>query len=181
MDFPQRRTVDEQKARAEAEGWGYDGTMRTEREVLDLLYTLVCVEKPEVCVETGTYQAHGTEAIARALDANDKGHLWTVEKDSVFEYSPHDRIDFVRGDSVEWSASSAPDGIDFAFTDCGPPDIRIEVARNLWPSIRTGGLLLCHDTTFYDKQFLLGLENAVGQRASIVFEALNGLAIWRKA
>ena len=55
--------------------------MRTEGEVLDLIYALVCIEKPEVCVETGTYHGHGTRAIMEGLESNGKGHLWTVEND----------------------------------------------------------------------------------------------------
>ena len=182
MDFPHRRTVDEQVARAEAEGWRYDGSMRTEGEVLDLIYALVCVEKPEVCVETGTYQAHGTEAISRAIDSNGKGHLWTVEQDPIFEYAPHKNVTFIQADSVEWSANEAPDGIDFAFVDCGEPAVRIEVFKNLLPKMKPGKLILVHDTVFHDDPFIEALRDAAymnGGDQMLHLPALNGLAVWR--
>lgn len=180
MDFPHRRTVDEQVARAEAEGWRYRGDMATEGEVLDLIYALVCIEKPEVCVETGTYHGHGTRAIMEGLESNGKGHLWTVENDKEMVYAPQDRVTYNFADSVEWSANEAPDGIDFAFVDCGEPAIRVEVARNLWPKLNPGKLMLVHDVTFYEDEFLHALEDVAGQRAPVVFKALNGLAVWRK-
>ena len=61
--------------------------MATEGEVLDLIYALVCIEKPEVCVETGTYHGHGTRAIMEGLESNGKGHLWTVEETKAFNHA----------------------------------------------------------------------------------------------
>ena len=180
MDIRMRVTVDQQVARAEREGWRYDGSMRTEGEVLDLIYALVCIEKPEVCVETGTYHGHGTRAIMEGLESNGKGHLWTVENDREMVYAPQDRVTYNFADSVEWSANEAPDGIDFQFIDCGEPVTRVEVARNLWPKLKPGKLMLVHDVTFYEDAFLHALEEAVEQKATMIFEALNGLAVWRK-
>ena len=182
MRFPQRVTVDEQIARADAEGWNYGGDMSTEGEVLDLLYSLVRVQRPEVCVETGTYHGHGTLAIAKALDKNERGHLWTVENYDLYEYAGHDRVTHVYADSVVWSDqldTNAPEeAVDFAFVDCGEPDGRLEVFRNMLKHMRKGGLIAVHDTRFYDDQFLDALNAATGF-PGFTFPALNGLTIWR--
>ena len=182
MEFPHRRTVDEQVARAEAEGWRYRGDMATEGEVLDLIYALVCIEKPEVCVETGTYHGHGTRAIMEGLESNGKGHLWTVENDKEMVYAPQDRVTYNFADSVEWSANEAPDGIDFAFVDCGPPEVRVEVFKNLLPKMNVGKLILVHDTDFYEHQYLDALREAAymnGGDEMLHFPALNGVTAWR--
>lgn len=167
-------------ARSKREGWGYIGDMSTEQEVLQVIYGLVKAEKPEVVVETGTYHAHGANAIISGLRDNNKGHLWTVESHADLEYEPNDDVTFVRADSKEWARESAPDPIDFAFVDCADAEGRIEVFSALWPKVRDGGLIMVHDVEFYEDAFLEGLEEAAGQRASLVLPTLNGLAIWRK-
>lgn len=175
----QRVTVPQQLERAEREGWGYTGDMATEREVLEFLFGLVRVEKPEICVETGTYHGHGTQAIVSALELNKRGHLWTVEN-ADYEYLPKDRVTYVTGDSVEWASVSAPDFCDLALLDCGPPEVRVQVMANIWPKINESGIVLVHDCLFYQDEFLAALEEASGQRANVTFPALNGLALWRK-
>lgn len=175
-----RTSPAEQKKRADAEGWAYAGDMATEGEVLQVLFALVRVEKPEICVETGTYQGHGTKAISDALEMNERGHLWTIEQDEAYEYASRDNVTYVQGDSVEWAANEAPDFIDLAFIDCGPPEIRIQALANIFPKVKDDGLLVVHDVSFYEDRFLAELEDSIGQQADIVFPALNGMAIWRK-
>lgn len=154
--------------------------MSTEGEVLQVLFALVRVEKPEICVETGTYMGHGTKAISDALEMNGRGHLWTIELDEAYEYASRDSVTYIQGDSVEWAANEAPDFIDFCWLDCGPPETRIEVMANIWPKVRDDALVLVHDCLFYEDAFLRGLEEAAGQDADVVFPALNGVAMWRK-
>ena len=175
-----RTTPAKQLERAKAEGFGYDGSQTTEQEVLQLIYALVKVEKPDVLVETGTFAAAGTSAITTGIKDNGKGHLWTVEFDDDFKYDPAPEVTFVHADSKVWARESAPDNIDFAFLDCGAPEHRIEVMRNIWPKVVAGGLVLCHDISFYHDEFLERLEEAAGQQANITFPALNGIALWRK-
>ena len=172
-------TPERQLERAQMEGWRYSGTMATEGELLNLLSALVQVHKPLVCVETGTFNGHGAGAIADALQLNDKGHLWTIENDPDIaeKYASFEveRVTFLGGDSTEWDA---PDNIEFAFVDCGPPEIRIKAVENLLPKLKSGALMLVHDVAFYEVAFLEGLIKAVGYDPNIVFPALNGIAIW---
>lgn len=174
-----RTTPAKQVERAQREGWGYDGSQSTEQEVLQLLYALVKVEKPEVLVETGTFAAAGTNALVTGIRDNGKGHLWTVEYEDT-KFTPDKDITFVRADSKEWATDGAPDFIDFCFLDCGEPEHRIQVMANIWPKINKGGLVLCHDIFFYEDEFLERLEEAAWQKADITFPALNGVAMWRK-
>lgn len=176
-------TPDEQLARAKAEGWAYTGDMRTEGEVLDLLYSLARILKPEVAVETGTYQGHGTKAIATALEANGKGHLWTVESDTdlVEAYTEMDRTTFVNDDSVRWSAYESPEQIDFAFVDCAEqPKDRVSVFANLLPKISQGGMILAHDTEFLLREDYLNKMIVLAGPPSLHLPALNGVSVWAR-
>lgn len=52
----------------------------TEDEYLHLLEALVGVEKPTLILETGTYKAQGTLALARSCQANGQGRVITIEQ-----------------------------------------------------------------------------------------------------
>ena len=58
----------------------FDGNT-AETEVLDFLYTLVRLVKPEHAVETGTWLGRSAVAIASALRDNGFGHLISLEAD----------------------------------------------------------------------------------------------------
>lgn len=188
MGIEQRFTVEQQSARAKAENWAYRGDMSTEDEVLQLIASLIRVSKPEVVVETGTYHGHGTQMIAHALDMNEKGHLWTVEQDEVFfPYREHPRVTYVQADSLEWAEHPMAGQdrwgedalIDFAFVDCGEPEHRTQVFSALLPHMNDDGLIVVHDTWFYESEFLRGLCDKFGAPPAIHFPALNGVSVWR--
>lgn len=171
----------EAEERAAAEGWHWEGHMATEGEVVDLIFALVCAVKPDVMVETGTFLGHTTKSISEAMERNGKGHLWTIENDGplcdVYSRTNLPRTSFICADSVKWSEHESPDVIDIAFVDCGPPPIRCQVVRNLYPKVRDGGLILVHDTHFHDG-FLAELRDILGA-PQIDLPALHGLAIWQ--
>jgi predicted O-methyltransferase YrrM len=174
-----RTTVEKQLERSKSEGWIYRGDMATEGEVLELIHAIIRITKPEICVETGTYHAHGTQAIANGLQMNGKGKVWTVEAHDDYEYSPHDFVEFIQADSVEWTANEAPKNIDFAFVDCGPPDVRIKAFTNLLPKMAPDGIIMVHDTAFYESKFLEQLSMAYGCPPNFNFPALNGVVGWQ--
>jgi predicted O-methyltransferase YrrM len=177
-EIKMRTTPDQQLERAKAEGWIYSGDMATEGEVLDLIHALIRISKPEVCVETGTYTGQGTLAIQAGLVNNNKGTLLTVEKEP-HQYPPLDRVTFIHADSVEWTKNEAPDNIDFAFVDCGPPEIRVQAFANLLPKMAPDGLILVHDTNFYESTFVEALSDAYGCPPTFQFPALNGVVGWQ--
>lgn len=172
-------TPESQLERAKAEGWKYDGSMATEGEVLDLIFGLVRVTKPDTAVETGTFWGHGAEAISEALRLNERGNLWTVERSEKFDYKPRDRVTYVQADSIEWSANDAPAEINFAFVDCSSDyHDRVEVFKNLWPRMTPGGLICVHDIFFLGADFLNELCEVAERPPGLVLQALNGFAVW---
>lgn len=178
MPILEEYSVENQHRKAEAEGWGWSGDMKTESEVIDLIYSLVRVTKPTVVVETGTYRGHGTQAISKALEANDRGNLWTVEIEP-YEYPETPRTTFVTANSIEWSAKDAPAGINFAFVDCSSDyHDRVEVFKNLWPRMTPGGIICVHDIFFLDANFLDELCQVAERAPGLVLQALNGFALW---
>lgn len=181
MDISPRTTVDAQIERAKKEGWVYRGDMATEGEVLDLLYSLVRITKPEIVVETGTYHGHGAQTLATALNANEKGTLYTVEQDEalVNAFIQVPRVNYICADSIKWSAEEAPSPIDLAFVDCGAPGDRIQVFKNLLPKMAPDGVILVHDTAFYESGFLEALSMAYGCPPNFNFPALNGVVGWQ--
>ena len=158
--------------------WDHDGTKTTEGEVLGLLYALVRTTKPEICVETGTFTGMGTQAISGALVQNDYGHLTTVENDeeAYRQYPSLPRTTFVLDDSLEFAEDFASP-IDFAFVDCGDPEHRLAVAIELYNRLTRDGLLLVHDTVFYEG-FLDGLVFELGE-PGLELRTLHGLAVWQ--
>lgn len=178
-------TVEDQVIRALKEGWSYSGDQATEGEVLHLLTALVYVTKPDVVVETGTYNGHGSKALSAGLEASEKGHLWSVENDPALTVQLEDvelpRTTWVAADSLEWcSGPDCPDPIDFAFVDCAPnPADRIKVFEALWPKVT--GLICTHDVFFYRFQdFLDPLSEEFGE-PNLYLPALNGIAIWDRS
>lgn len=157
--------------------------MATESEVLHMLTALVLITKPDVVVETGTFTGAGTKAIANALNANERGHLWTVERDpglaAKFAQMDLDRVTFVTADSLEWSEKEAPAQINFAFVDCSADwTERCKVFSNLLPKMTSGGIICVHDLFFLGENFLDGLCRIALRPPNLVFEALNGIGIW---
>lgn len=183
MAIRAQTTPEHQLWRARTEGWRYDGRMATEGEVLELLCALVQVTKSEICVETGTFEGHGSRAISEGLRLNDKGHLWSVENDPglarQLREAELDRTSFVEADSVEWSGSlDCPEEINFAWVDCHPdPAGRVEVFRNLHPKIN--GLIACHDSAFYREEDYLDRLTEIAGPPSLILPALNGFVAWQ--
>lgn len=173
-----RTSPDKQLERAKVEGWGYTGDMATEVEVLELLHSLVRVTKPDLCVETGTYTGFGTQAIASALEKNEKGRLITIEfEENTYPALP--RTTFIKGDSVQWSKEHCPEDVDWAFVDCGTPEIRVQAFRNIFVNMADNGLILVHDTWFHEDGFRDALADAAGRDPDFEFSALNGIAAWQ--
>jgi predicted O-methyltransferase YrrM len=170
-----------QLKRAQEEGWGYDGTMASEQEVVHLLTAIIYATKPETCVETGTYAGHGTKAIQAGLMANEKGHLHTIEYNEKNEYPPLERVTFILGDSIKWTGGpDCPDPIDFAFVDCCErPEHRVTVFSQLLPRMRDGGLICAHDTEFYRYEDYLDKMNAIAP-ITLHLPVLNGFTLWQR-
>jgi predicted O-methyltransferase YrrM len=77
------------------------------------------------------------------------------------------------------SQTFCPEAIDLAFVDCGEPEHRIEVFSAILEKMNEGGLVIVHDTHFYESDFLEQLCTRFGAPPAIHFPALNGVSVWR--
>ncbi len=120
-------------------------------------------EKPENVIEVGTWLGGGsTLHILRALEKNEKGHLWGIEADrSTYEkmlanirsaapeaskrFTP--LFGFSQDVIRQWlSEQKSGIAVDFAFLDGGNnPGEQIEEFQLLDPQIPVGGQLMAHD------------------------------------
>jgi hypothetical protein len=129
--------------------------------VSELAGTFVRALQPETVIETGTYQAQTSMAIARALAVNGHGHLWTVELDPGLAGQAERMlaglpVTVACADSRDWEP---PGGIGFAWIDSGPVstvpgvlqaggmgETRLDEIRAWLPLFEPGAIIGIHDT-----------------------------------
>ncbi len=139
----------------------------TEIEVLDLLHSFIVLFKPERLLETGTYNAYGTIAIAHALRENGHGHLISVEYSPEKAKAAEEKlkalgldsyVTIVNQASLEYIDSLGADTqpFDFAFFDSTRPDRPDEFIR-----LREMGLLT--DLAFFHDTSRARTENGNGK------------------
>lgn len=123
----------------------------TEREVAEMIGGLIRGLQPDAVLETGTGFAEVALFIAQALDANDRGRLYTVEFDEDrVEYARRrlswasDLVNVIQGDSRLWTP---PDGVvfDFCWFDSWYPN-RVPEFHHYRPHMRIGTIVGFHDT-----------------------------------
>jgi len=126
----------------------------TEIEVLDFINGLIKLRKPDFVLETGTYKAIGTIAIASALKSNGFGKLISVEKDKQTYLSAKETIgktdlgeyiDLVNSDSIEFIAKNKI-SFDVVFIDSYVP-VRHKEFVELYRKNNLKDLVLFHDTS----------------------------------
>lgn len=112
-------------------------------EESQLIYALVRALKPTVCVETGTHRGFTSLHIAKALEENGKGHLWTYDvKDYGQTKIENPRITWI----VASSESLNNEKIDFAFVDgCHASDFVEREFINLRSRLNPGAIVVFHD------------------------------------
>jgi predicted O-methyltransferase YrrM len=131
----------------------------TELEVLNFINALVCIFKPELALETGTFLGFGSCAIGAGLKSNGRGRLISVETDAThlqwarehlhqFDPSLQEFVTFRNESSLDFIKRWQGAPFDFVFIDT-ELDIRTQEISLL----RNGGLLapgavcLVHDTS----------------------------------
>lgn len=133
----------------------YDG-MATEVEVLEFLYGLVRLLKPEFILETGSYLGHGTYHLAQAAKDNGVGKVFSAE--TVRAYGYHAMTLLLNNGLGDYAIVKTVTGkelieqhylgIDFAFLDSALT-VRVEEAELVLPKLRPNGVILVHDTCSY--------------------------------
>lgn len=129
-------------------------TEATDPAQCDLLYALVRCVKPKTCVEAGTYKGHGALAIARALQANNSGWLYTADPHDygqMAELSGVGRVTYFAQDFLQML--DGLDSVDFAYIDASgwgatgrDASLRVRHFDAVLPKLNPGGLILVDDT-----------------------------------
>jgi len=169
--------------------WKCYDEQATEVEVLDFLYALVVMLKPQRVVETGCYHGFGTERLARGCKDNGFGVVYTcdVAHDSITRtwarMAEHDlnAVSIKQCTGLELIAT-VPDGIGLAFLDSGPDENRCYELRAILPKMTEGGVIAVHDHGihgFLREKYMPPLLRELGLQY-LYFDTPRGLVIARK-
>lgn len=154
-----------------------------EQEVGNLLYGLVRMTKPRVCVETGTLVADSAEWIAWALRDNGFGNLVTCDIDETRLEPARRRLAGLPAEvrlSRGLTALSCFDQMDFVHIDSGSPDERLEELMTLDEhNISPGGLVCWHDACFSYERMYEEFSKA-RDWPHIVFPSVVGFAVFQR-
>jgi hypothetical protein len=186
MVFP-TETLQPEKTPGEIAGksaqlWSMFDDNTAETEVLDFLYALVRLIKPEHAVETGTWLGRSAVAIASALRDNGFGHLISLESDSEVARCAMARIRAAGlGEWVEIIAERSlnfqpRNDLQFALLD-SELRIHVEEFRHFYEKLAADATVVFHDTGAQCE----GLVNAIrqlvaqGQLAGTFFPTPRGI------
>jgi hypothetical protein len=131
--------------------WSMFDVYTAEIEVLDFLYALVRLTKPERVLETGTWPGRSAIAIASALRDNGIGHLVTIELDGQTAETASRNIDdrglmsFVTLHVVNSLVIDLSGIYEFALFDSDLPIRREEFIR-FYDRLEPGAVAVFHDT-----------------------------------
>ena len=167
--------------------WSMFDPMTAEKEVLDLLYSIVRALKPRLVVETGTFSGISSTYIARALRENGRGRLITCEMDPVVHENACERFRAEGlGSTIDCRLSSSldlqiDDEIDLLYCDS---DLKVRGAevRRFISNINPFGLILMHDAGSrfqHVRQAALEME-AEGLISVVLLSTPRGLVIAQK-
>lgn len=158
-----------------------DSTSHSEKM---LLYWLIRELKPKTVVETGTHKALTTLYLAAALEANDKGHLYTADPleqwhsqsniDKFPELSHRITFKQIRGSQIK------ADNIDFLFIDGYHEDHEVlEEWKALSPRLSKSAVVVFHDCWYGNTK---GVNEAIKalKLTSIWLPTKNAMRIYSK-
>lgn len=161
--------------------WAAPDDMASETETSAFLGSLVRFLKPNLVVETGTYQGHTTRSIAEALRENGQGVVVGLEIDEDAVLKARARVvglpaEIVQTDALTWTPDRA---IDLLFLDT-ELHLRPAEIRRFSQHASLGCTLVVHDTQD------LGLRAALDQLTAegittpwVYFPTPRGLGIAR--
>jgi glycosyltransferase involved in cell wall biosynthesis len=132
--------------------WSMFDGYTAEVEVLDFLYALVRMTKPDRVIETGTWFGRSAIAIASALRDNGFGHVLTIEQsDEVAEIAARNIEQENLGELVTLRVANSlkievrHEGYDFALFDSDIP-LRAAEFTKFYDKLEPGAIVVFHDT-----------------------------------
>ena len=160
-------------------------SQRTEQE---FLYGLIRAIQPEVCVETGTHTGLASIYIARALEDNNKGHLWTVDpidwnQIETFESLSPNLQKYISFEQIRGDELKLDKEINFAFIDGfhGREDV-IEEIDNIFPQLADHAIVIFHDCLEIEENWHQGVLRALEVKdilnKTVVIPSLNWMRIY---
>jgi predicted O-methyltransferase YrrM len=168
--------------------WHCYDEQATEVEVLDFLYAMVVMLKPDVVLETGCYYGYGTERLARGCRDNGYGVVWTcdVQSDPILRTNTRLAASALQAVTMQCTGleliAAAPEGIGVAFLDSGPDENRCHELRAILPKMTPGGIVAVHDHGthgFLREKYLPPLLRELGLQY-IYMDTPRGIALCRK-
>lgn len=130
--------------------WSAPDKDATEYEVTAFVAALVRLLKPNVVIETGTYEGHTTTAIAEALAVNGVGRVVTYELDLQRSLDAYQALKWhvdagtvsIRNEAL----TDCPRGVELAFLDSGMRSRQADMDA-VWPRLAPGGIVVVHDAS----------------------------------
>jgi hypothetical protein len=167
--------------------WSMFDGFTAEVEVLDFLYALVRMTKPNRVVETGTWFGRSAIAIASALRDNGFGHLLTIEQSdevaktaaqNIEEQELSEFISLHIGKSLE--VGLGEDTYDFALFDSDVP-LRAAEFKKFYSHLQPGAVVVFHDTAEFHEG---AADNVIdlmtmGMVEGIFFDTPRGVFVGR--
>ena len=170
------------------ERWSCWNAMSSEIEILDMLTALVWMLKPEVIVETGCYDGHGTEALLNGAKKNGFGFVYTCDIDHCRTVNTLARlgekeftVSVAQCTGVELIAQLGT--IDFAFLDSGgTPSVRGDELRAVVPKLSPWGVVAVHDTGETHPDLREEIEKVANELNldRVMFDTPRGFTILRR-
>lgn len=152
----------------------------TEVEVAEFLYALVRLLKPEYVAETGCYKGQCSEQLARALNQNCFGEMWSCDPDEECLKAASARIKNGTQDTVFMNCHGETmleslERVDFVFIDGGSNVERIEQFHLAKDRLGVNGVIAMHDTA---QPRFVGMDTS-GMR-EFSFSTPRGITLYQK-
>lgn len=167
--------------------WQTRDEQGAEMETSEFIGSLVRLIKPAVVVETGSYLGDTTIAIAKALKANNHGHLYSCDVDGSYVGEVNEWL--IREGLQDWAnvllitgqelIAQLGNQIEFAFIDSGgEKGVRENEIKTLIPFMKSLQMFALHDTA-PQHVGMNAVANAI-QLPKVYFNTPRGLTLFQK-